>query len=421
MTKTRIAIASLLFVLVGAMAIKSMRPRTEPPISVQVGTVVRAEVTRLVTGAGKLEPIHKVNVSSNITGVLLELKVEIGSRVNVGDVLCQIDTSRYRAQVAQQAAQVQSAAADMARANANLDFLRSEVVRIEAAFQQGVTPISELTRAKSSLALAEAEAAGSLGRSSGSRASLAEAKNALGWATIRAPISGTVLAINHRVGERVRGSDFSEDVILTIGSLTDVEVRLEVSEQDVVFIKPGQAATLDVDAFPGQPMKGRVKESGRDALVRNQGTENEITTFPVWVTLLDPPERVLSGMSAQVTIATETRPQAIAVPIAAVTVRAPDAGQAPQPSKSSNEPVPANAPLAVNPLPSAGKTLDKVVFVVKDGVAQKRNVTVGLSSETMVEIKEGLAENEQIVTGPYRVLARELTDGQAVAPEDARD
>ena len=156
-----------------------------------------------------------------------------------------------------------------------------------------------------------------------SRAALAQAQNALNWATVKAPIDGTVLAVDHRVGERVRGSDFAEDVILVLGSLTEVDIRLEVGEHDVVYIKPGQAAVVEIDAFPGQMLTGAVIDSGRDAIVKNAGTENEVTTFPVWVSLTVPPVRVLSGMSAQVTISTETHDNVVAVPIQAVTVRPP--------------------------------------------------------------------------------------------------
>src|SRR6185503_12648158 len=162
-------------------------------------------------------------------------------------------------------------------------------------------------------------------------------------ATLTAPVAGTVLAVNHRVGERVRGSDFAEDVILVLGSLTEVDIRLEVGEHDVVYIKPGQASVVELDAFPGQTLAGTVIDCGRDAIVKNAGTENEVTTFPVWVSLTSPPPRALSGMSAQVTISTETHPDVVAVPIQAVTVRPADDGAG---AGSSGSAVPAGSAAA---------------------------------------------------------------------------
>jgi HlyD family secretion protein len=216
-----------------------------------------------------------------------------------------------------------------------------------------------------------------------------------------------VLAVNHRVGERVRGSDFVEDVILVLGSLSEVDVRFEIGEYDVVYIRPGQVAQVEIDAFSGTTVPGVVIDSGRDAIVKNAGTENEVTTFPVWVSLANPPPRTLSGMSAQVTISTETHDNVVSVPIQAVTVRAAqDAAEAAVPD--SKQPAGVKA---------VRKKLDKVVFVVEGDVVHKRVVEVGLSSETHTEIVKGLKEGEVVVEGPYRTLARELEEGQKVSAE----
>jgi HlyD family secretion protein len=398
MTIARWIFAVLIIGLVGMVAMKSLQPKPERTTSVQSVAATRASITRSVSGAGKLEPVHKENVSSNITGTLLELTVGIGSKVTKGQTIAQIDTSLYRAQAEQQRAQLQAAEAAVAGARQNLKYLTDEAEREKKLSASGVVSEAELTKAISSRDQAKSDLAAAESRMAMSRASLAQAQNALNWATVKAPIDGTVLATNHRAGERVRGSDFAEDVILVLGSLGEVDIRLEVGEHDVVYIQPGQSATVEIDAFPGQVFQGTVIDSGRDAIVKNAGTENEVTTFPVWVSLTVPPVRVLSGMSAQVTISTETHPNVVAVPIQAVTVRPADgAGSA----------------------AGAKHKLDKVVFVIDGGVVHKRVVEVGLSSETHVEITKGLKEGEVIVEGPYRTLARDLTDGMRITAEPA--
>lgn len=400
MTIARWIFAFVIIGLVGLVAMKSMQPRPERTTTVQSVAATKMSITRSVSGAGKLEPVHKVNVSSNITGVLLDLTVGIGSKVTKGQTLAQIDTSLYRAQAEQMRAQLQAAEAAVIGARANLKYLTDEAEREKKLSASGVVSEAELTKAQSTRDLAMSELAAAESRASMSRASLAQAQNALNWATVKSPIDGTVLAVNHRVGERVRGSDFAEDVILVLGSLGEVDIRLEVGEHDVVYIQPGQSAVVEIDAFPGQVFQGTVIDSGRDAIVKNAGTENEVTTFPVWVSLTVPPVRVLSGMSAQVTISTETHPNVIAVPIQAVTVRSADEGSA-----------------------GSGATkhkLDKVVFVIDNGVVHKRIVEVGLSSETHVEITKCLEEGEIVVEGPYRTLARDLVDGMRVDTEPAK-
>ncbi len=399
MTVARWIFAALIIAVVALITLSSLKPRPAPLVEVHTATAGKLSITRTVSGAGKLEPERKVNVSSNITGVLLDLKVGIGSQVEKGEVIGQIDTSRYKAQFQQQMAQVKSAEADVQRAKANASYLASEEKRAEQLQRTQVGSEAELAKARSARALADSERAAAESRAKMARASLSEAQTALGWATLTAPVAGTVLAVNHRVGERVRGSDFGEDVIVVLGSLGEVDVRLEVGEQDVIYIKPGQAATIEIDAFGDRVFTGKVIDAGRDAIVKNAGTENEVTTFPVWVALDEEPPRALSGMSAQVTISTETHPDVVAVPIQAVTVR--PAGK------------PADPPAGKAP---GGKSkLDKVVFVLSNGVVKKRVVEPGLSSETHVEITSGLKSGEVVVDGPYRTLARELEDGAQVA------
>ncbi len=243
------------------------------------------------------------------------------------------------------------------------------------------------------------------------KASVAEAKSNLTWATLKAPIAGTVLSTAHQQGERVRGSEMAEDVILTLGSLDSVDVRIEIGEHDVVFVRPGQPATIEIDALPDLALKGHVIDSGRDAIVKNPGTDNEITTFPVWITLDNPPPRVLSGMSAQVSIATETKADVVALPHQAVTQRA---AAAPPPPAQPETTVQGGPAAPSTPVAPPKSKLEKVVFVYKDGVVHRRHVTTGLSSDSEVEITEGLTPGEEIVEGPYRLLARQLEEGSKV-------
>ena len=405
MTIARWIFAVVVIALVALVTVSSLKPRPVRPVAVHTAAASKASITRSVSGAGKLEPARKVNVSSNITGTLLELKVAIGSTVAKDQVIGQIDTSLYRAQSAQRVAQVSAAEADLKRARAHASYLAAEEQRAAALVASKVISASELAGASSARELADAERGASESRLASARAALDEAQNALRWATLTAPVAGTVLAIEHRVGERVRGSDFAEDVILVLGSNGEVDVKLEVGELDVVFIKPGQIASIEIDAFGDEAFPGKVIDAGRDAIVRNAGTENEVTSFPVWVALDQAPARALSGMSAQVTIATERHADAIVVPIQAVTVR-PAGGAA------------ARADAGAVAATAGGKRkLDKVVFVVVGDHVVERVVEVGLSSDSQVEILRGVAAGEVVVEGPYRTLARELEDGMAVTVE----
>ena len=111
MTIARWIFAVVVVALIALVTGSSLKPHKARPVTVHTAPAIKSAITRTVSGAGKLEPARKVNVSSNITGVLLDLKVAIGSSVTKGQVLGQIDTSRYKEQVAQQVAQADAAEA----------------------------------------------------------------------------------------------------------------------------------------------------------------------------------------------------------------------------------------------------------------------------------------------------------------------
>jgi HlyD family secretion protein len=148
----------------------------------------------------------------------------------------------------------------------------------------------------------------------------------------------------------------------------------------------------------------------RNATIKNQGTEGEVTTFYVRLALTEPVPGALPGMSTQATISTDTHQDAVAIPIQAVTVR-------PEKDLGGTGPIleERNAPPAV-----AGTTrkvrdpLRRCVFVVEGGKARVRPVETGLASESEIEIVSGLKAGETVVEGPYRILSRELADGKAV-------
>jgi HlyD family secretion protein len=241
-------------------------------------------------------------------------------------------------------------------------------------------------------------------------AALREARNAFGMTTLTAPIDGVVTKREKQVGERVRGSDFSEDVILVISTLSRMEMKMEVGEQEVVYLKEGDTAEVEVDALPDRKLPAKVVEVARNANVKNAGTEGEVTTFFVRLALSEASASALPGMSAQASVFTDTRADAIVVPIQAVTVR---------PAKELKG-GPAESPELALKSGSRAKRdpMQKVVFVMEGGVAKLRKVETGLASDTELEIVSGVAAGERVIEGPYRVLAKELAEGKPVTETD---
>jgi HlyD family secretion protein len=189
-----------------------------------------------------------------------------------------------------------------------------------------------------------------------------------------------------------------------------MEAKIEVGEHEVVYVKEGDKAEVEIDAFPDQRFPAQVVEVARNATIKNAGTEGEVTTFYVRLALTQAVPGALPGMSAQATISTDTHQDAVVVPIQAVTVR-------PEKDLTGTGPTLAdrNAPASV--VGAARKVRDplrRCLFVIENGVARVRPVETGLASESEIEITRGLKDGEKVVEGTYRILSRELSDGKTV-------
>lgn len=409
MTKGRWILAAIILILVGLATAQGLKPKPPPATEITTATVKRQDVVQTVSAAGHLQARETVKVSSNVTGELLSLSVKEGDQVKMGQVLGQIDKRLAEAQVAQFRGAVASSSAQILQFEESVGQDKRDLERAQKLFAEGLATQADVEKAQTAVKLDESRRSAQKQVVAQARAQLETALYNLSRATLTAPIDGTILEINHKVGERIRGSDFSEDVVLVMGGLAEMEVKVEVGEHEVVSIHAGDEATVEIDALPDKQFKGHVVAVGKNAQIKNAGTDAEVTTFFVRVGLDAPPEGGLPGMSASVSIATARHPSVLTVPIQAVTARDP---------KKKDEPAaaPTAAPAATGEASAPGgkAKLAKVVFVVKDDKAEMRVVHTGIASRTDVEILDGISEGETIVDGPYRTLARELQDGQSV-------
>lgn len=404
----RLLVAGLLAAVLGVTAL-SLRPRPAPPLPVQLATAQRAPITRKVTAAGKLQAATTVKVSSNISGDLLQLPVKEGDRVTKGQLLARIEARRYAAQVKQQEALRATAAADLAAERVVIARLELDLGRVKRLVAGGNASQAELDRALADLRTEQAKADAAHERIAQADASLADARHLLSFSTVYAPIDGIVVTRAKQVGERVRGSDLSEDPIVTIATLSAMEAKVEVGEHEVVFLHDGDPAEVEIDAFPDRKFPAQVIEVAKNAVVKNPGTEAEVTTFPVRLALTAAAAGSLPGMSCQATISTETHADAVVVPIQSVTVRTE------KDLADPGRPAPPEAAAAPGASPKPRREpLRKLVFVVEGGVARARPVETGLADESSIEIVAGVKEGEQVVEGPYKALSRELKTGQRV-------
>ncbi|MBS1153789.1 MAG: putative Co/Zn/Cd efflux system rane fusion protein, partial [Myxococcaceae bacterium] len=378
-------IAALIVVGVGAIAFSGLREKPPPSVEVQLGKAKVGPITRTVTGAGKVQAATTVKISSNLSGDLIELNIKEGEQVTRGQVLGKLDKRKYDASMKQAQAAFSAARADVQASQVEVDRSSAEVIRVAGLVEKGMASKAELERSTADRDTALARLGGVKDRATQASARLEETQNDLSKTTLSSPIDGTVIELTREVGERVRGSDFSEDVVMTIAALATMEVKIEVGEHEVVHLKAGQPAEVKVDALEGQTFSGTVIEIAQKALIRNAGSEQETTNFPVTIALTARPPGVLPGMSAEVRVKADFRDAAVTVPVQAVTVR---------PEKMLSDLAP---PIEQGALkaPRSSEAFAKIVFVVDaEKKAHLRRVRTGISSDTEVEILDGLKEGE---------------------------
>jgi HlyD family secretion protein len=244
-------------------------------------------------------------------------------------------------------------------------------------------------------------------------AALKEADEQLNKTTIFSPMTGTITKLNVELGERVLGSGFSQGTdMMTVSDLGNIEASVDVDENDVVLVSIGDTAQIKVDAFGDRIFKGTVTEIGNSAISEGLGTQEQVVNFDVKIKLFSPDNQLRPGMSCNADIQTETRHNVVAVPIQSVTAR--NQSEMPKDEETDGE-------VTVKEDKKNGfgqKKLQEIVFVVKNNKAKVINVETGISDDNFIEIKTGLDTGQQVVSGSYRAISRELADGSNVRIEE---
>jgi len=404
-----------LLVVVGGLGLKARNGKSDL-VEVETEKVEPREIVQTVTATGRIQPVIQVNISADVSAKITRLEVEEGDWVEKGQFLLELDRERYLAEVESAEASLRSSQAQAAVVRENLDKAAKDHARIRDLFDKKLESQANLDATSAAEEVEKARLRSANDQIEQYRAALKQARDALSKTTIYAPMAGTVSKLNKEVGEIALGSQFQEDVILEISNLDGMEALVNVDENDIVGVALGDHATIEVDALPGKTFEGEVTEIANSANVSAQGTADQKTEFEVKIAVKEPGTELRPGMTASADIVTEVRESALGVPIQSVAVRTPDqlgVGSGGTESEGGEETSEAEAG-------TGGFQPDKdgfveAVFVIEDGVAHARQVKTGIQSETHIELVEGVSEGEQIVTGSFRAISRDLKDGVKVA------
>jgi HlyD family secretion protein len=389
-------------------------------VSVQTEKVEKRTITQTVVATGKINPEFKVVINPEVTGEIILLPVQEGDRVKKGDMLIKIKGDQYIAQNERLEANLQSSKANLKMRDAERDKVELDYNRVKELHSKGLASDSELESSRSNYLSTKASYESAEANVLQSEASLKEIMDQISKTIIRSPMDGIVTKLNVELGERVFGAGFSMGSdIMTISDLSNIEAVVEVDENDVVLVAIGDTATVKVDAFKDQEFKGLVSEIGNSANTSGLGSQNEVVNFQVKIKLIDPKNTLRPGMSCTSDIETETIANVLSVPIQSVTTR--EDGPMNGEKMSDGEEGSGDDFQQVKEVKKEKITkVKEVVFLIKNGKAKKVDIETGLSDDNYIAVLKGLEGGEDVVSGSYKAISRELNDDMQVRVEEKR-
>lgn len=417
-------------------------------IEVELAKAKRVTIVEKVSASGTVQPVTEVKIAPEVSGEIIQLMIEEGDSVKRGNPLVKIrpDTwqsqlERAEASLSQQRANLEQSKASLLRAQATLIRTEAEYKRNQKLYEEKVISDADWQLAKQNFEVAkndvasaeqQVEAARFIIRSS--QASLSEAAENFRKTTVVAPMDGVVSKLIVKNGERVVGTQtMTGTEMLRIADLNKMEVRVDVNENDIVRVHLGDTAVIDVDAYSTQNKEFRGVVTLIANTAKDKTSTDAITEFEVRILILPSSYQDLvqagnrfpfrPGMTASVDIMTQRKPNALAVPLAAVTTRNPDApqedGDGPRGNGGNNNNNNNQQNTAKKPI---GTKADKtVIFVNENGTAKMVEVKTGISDYDNIEIVSGIGDSTEVVTGPFLAVSKRLKDGEKIKQMQKKD
>ena len=392
----------------------------EKETNVETSTVKKVSIIEKVSASGVIEPETEVKLSPDVAGEIIELNVLEGDSVKIGDLLVKIRPDNFISALDRSKANLNQNMANLAQSKANLKRAEAQYVRADLEFKRNeklhkdkvisdsdweqiqstfLTAQNDLDAAKQQVIAAEYIV-------KSSQATVNEASENLRLTNVYSPFSGVVSQLLVEKGERVVGTaQMAGTEMLRLADLSKMEVRVNVNENDIVRISKGDTTIIDVDSysFAGKKFKGVVTSIANSA--NTKASVDAVTEFEVKIRILNESYADLitekmkypfrPGMTASVDIITQKKDNVLAVPLAAVTTREDSTAKNPEGTKA--------------------KELD---FIIENNRAKQTEIKTGISDFDNIEVLEGLKEGQEIISGPYFVVSKQLKDNDPVKKVD---
>jgi len=396
----------LLLIVFAAVGKKKGWFGKEVTVKVAIEQVKKTPIVEAVTANGKIQPEKEVKISPDVSGEIVELHVKEGDFVQKGVLLFRIKPEIYVSARERAAAAVNSSKARQAQVEAQLIQAELSYNRNKKLFDENTISKSDFEQAESQYKVAKAEKESALYSVKSSEASLREANENLVKTTVYSPMTGTISSLSVELGERVIGATMMTGTeVLRVADLNRMEVVVEVNENDIIRVKLGDTADVEVDAYLDRAFKGMVTEIANSAKTTTI-TSDQVTNFEVRILILREsyadlvseknPSPFRPGMSASVDIFTSRKADILTVPIQAVTTRT---------DTTKTE-------------AAGAEDIRTLVFVSDGKYALARDVKTGIQDNVNIEILSGLAEGDTVIVQPFSAISKKLSDSTLIEVVD---
>ena len=378
-SKKTIVVGLCVVVLLGLGAYLFMGGKAEQEINYETAKVQRATIGSTVTATGTIEPVTKVEVGTQVSGIISKIYVDYNSEVKKGQLIAELDRTNLMSELA-------SAKSNLEAAGSDLSYQKANHSRMKTLHDKGLVSDDEYETAR--LSLRQAESTYDMRKEA-----VAKAQTNLGYAYITSPINGVILSKAVEEGQTV-AAGFTTPTLFTIAQdLTDMRVIADVDEADIGDVAEGQKVEFTVDAYHNETFEGQVTQVRQEAT-----TESNVVTYEVVISAPNPSLKLKPGLTANVTIHTLEQPNLLSVPTKALRF----------------------TPTA-DLLRKGDKIQDcsgnKKVWVREGNVIKAYAVQTGITNGTLTQIVSGVKEGVEVIT---EIKATVPGEEEAAAEEQER-
>lgn len=435
-TKKLLKVLGIIIVAVGVMGIVANTMgwldggQAEKEVEIQNAEL--RTITQLVSASGRIQPEVEVVIRPDVSGEIIELNVREGDYVREGDLLLRIKPDLYQARIDELQATLLTQQARMEQARANMLQAEVEYQKNKQLYDRNLISDLEYQQTANNFEAQKSNFKAAEYQIESARAQLRRAEEELQQTVIRSPKNGTISKLAVERGERVLGqAQTAGTEMMRIARMEQMEVLVDVNENDIVNVSVADTALIEVDAYPNRSFEGVVTEIANSADVTGTGSADQVTNYKVKIRISTPHNLDLAGsdflamnvsesqedefspsfkpgMSGTVDIRTNTVYDVVSIPIQAVTVRdfAKDVVEADTTSAENGNRVQRRS--------SNREDFRRVVFLNDNGVAKRVEVETGISDNSHIQVMSGLEDGQEVITGSYRILSRELNNGDPI-------